>query len=115
MTTGFKIAIGVVSVAVIATGGYFIFKAVTDGKEKEVRDMEKDTYRNLGLAIEIGRKKHPKLSEWYDSLTISQVSLVEQGWNAMSTLQKEKIIKGIKQNVLPEDIASFFRKKGANV
>jgi hypothetical protein len=115
MTTGWKIAIGVVSTAVVVGGIIIIVRTSQDWKEKEVLQVEEEQFGSLGKTIEIGRKKHPALADWYDGLTLNQTSLVEEAWDAMSELQKEKIFKGVKSNTLPPDIANFFRTKGAKV
>lgn len=112
MTTGVKIAIAITAAAVVGVGGYFIWKTITDGKEREVRDMEKEKYTSLGDAIELGRKNHPALSEWFDSLTLNQTKMIEDGWAVMTDLQKDKIIDAMKKSELPQDVEDFFKKKG---
>ena len=115
MTTGWKIAIGVAATAVVVGGVIIIVRSSQDWKEKGVLEAEEEQFGSLGKTIEYGRSKHPALAAWYDGLSLNQTKMVEEAWDAMSELQKEKIFKGVKSNTLPPDIANFFRTKGADV
>ena len=112
MTTGLKIAIAVVSIGVVATSGYFIFKAATDGKEKSVRDAEKEQFGSLGELMEMARKKHPKLAMWYDDLPLSNSKLIEEGYAAMSDDQRITMTKGLKKTPMSPNIEKFFNDLG---
>lgn len=112
MTKAFKITLAIVSVAVVATGGYFVFQAVTDGKEKSVRDAEKEQFGNLGELMEMARKKHPKLGIWYDDLPLINTRAIEEGYAAMSSEQKANLAKGLKTTPMSPEVEKFFNKLG---
>ncbi len=112
MKTGTKIFIGVLGVAVIGTVGYLIYNSITDGKEKEVREEEKEKFGEFGDVIEMARKKHPDLAMWYDSLTLTGTKAFEDGWAVMTEEQKQSIVDGLKQVPMAENTLNFFIKKG---
>jgi hypothetical protein len=112
MTTGGKIAIAGSILVVVSVGIYFVFKAATDNKEREVRDAEEGQFGSLGDLIENARKKHPKLGEWYDNLALTGSKAIEDGWLIMTEEQKKWISDGLKQQPMTPDVESFFTKKG---
>ena len=115
MTTGWKIGIGLAATAVVVGGVILVVRSSQDWKERSVLDAEEAQFGSLGKVIEHGRKNHPALAEWYDGMTLNQLTLIEEAWNVMSDLQKEKIFRAVKSKQLPADVKTFFNKKGANV